>query len=124
MKRGYRLILGIMFLGAVLGCAHPGSDQSFDTGTETGARSTPLAASVVEAGCATCTFDMPDVEDCRLAVKIDDEFYPVIGNDIDAGGDAHAPSGLCLTARKARATGRIEGDKFVTTIFAPHPSHD
>lgn len=123
MKRGYRLIVGIMF-GAVLGCAHLRSDQSFNTGTKTGARSTPLAASVIEAGCATCIFDMPDVEDCRFAVKIDGVFYLVVGSEIDAHGDAHAPFGLYMTARKAKAAGRIEGGKFVTTSFVLHPSHD
>jgi len=37
MKRGYQLILGIMFLGAVLGCAHPRPYPSISTEKETGA---------------------------------------------------------------------------------------
>ena len=120
MKRGYQRILGIMFLGAVLGCAHPRSDQPFNTETETTARSMPLAASVVEAGCPTCIYDLPGVEDCRLAAKIDDEFYLMVDSDIDA----HAPSGLCKSARKAKATRKIERDKFVTKSFALNSSHD
>jgi hypothetical protein len=64
---------------------------------------------------------MQGVEGCQLAVKIDDTAYLVIGSDIDAHGDAHAPTGLCMTARKAKATGEIEGDEFVATSFALQP---
>lgn len=76
---------------------------------------------MVEAGCATCIFDMPGVSGCQLAVRVNDKCYLVAGSHIDAHGDAHAPSGLCLTARQAKTTGRIEGDKFVATSFVLQP---
>ncbi len=121
MLRSYSLIFAFVFLVAFSGCASDGAGQPTFTGTENGARTRSVESRIVEAGCATCIFDMPGVDGCPLAVKIDDEFYLVVGSDIDAHGDAHAPSGLCMTARKAKTTGRIEGDKFVATSFALQP---
>jgi hypothetical protein len=68
---------------------------------------------VAEAGCATCIYDMPDVQGCVLAVKIDGKSYRVEGSGIDDHGDAHAADGLCNTARRARIAGRIEARMFV-----------
>ncbi len=65
------------------------------------------------AGCATCIFEMKGVTGCKLAVEIDDKAYLVTGSGIDDYGDAHAPDGLCNTAREAIVEGRIEGDRFV-----------
>lgn len=121
MPRSYSLIFAFVFLVAFSGCDRNQSDQRSFTGPETGEETRSVGSRIVEAGCATCIFDMPDVEGCRLAVKIDDKFYLVAGSDIDAHGDAHAPSGLCMTGRKAKTTGRIEGDKFVATSFALQP---
>ena len=71
----------------------------------------------VEAGCATCVYNMEGVSGCKLAVKIDGKHYLVTGSDIDDHGDAHAPDGLCHVARRAQASGVIEGDRFVATEF-------
>ncbi len=71
-----------------------------------------VAARTVEAGCASCIFNMEGVEGCKLAVKIDGKPYLVTGADVDAHG-----AGLCSSAKKAKVIGKIEGDKFVATSF-------
>ena len=75
-----------------------------------------VAARIVEAGCATCIFDMQGIEGCTLAVKIDGKPYLVTGADVDAHG-----AGLCSSAKKAKVVGKIEGDKFVATSFELQP---
>ncbi len=80
-----------------------------------------VAARIVEAGCATCVYDMQGVEGCKLAVKIGGKPYLVTGTEIDDHGDAHGPAGLCVTARKALVSGKVEGDKFVATSFELQP---
>ncbi len=75
----------------------------------------------VEAGCATCIFDMPDVTGCKLAVKIDGRAYLVTGSSIDDHGDAHAASGLCNASRKAIVEGEIEDGRFVASKFELRP---
>ncbi len=80
-----------------------------------------VAARTVEAGCATCIFNMEGVRGCKLAVKIDGKPYLVTGAEIDDQGDAHGPAGLCVTARKALVSGKVEGEKFVATSFELQP---
>ncbi len=75
----------------------------------------------VEAGCATCIFDMEGVAGCKLAVKIDGKAYLVTGSDIDDHGDAHDQTGLCNSAREALVVGEIEGDRFAATSFKLKP---
>ncbi len=75
-----------------------------------------VAARIVEAGCASCIFDMQGVEGCTLAVRIDGKPYLVTGADVDAHG-----AGLCSSAKKAKVVGKIEGDKFVATSFELQP---
>jgi len=74
------------------------------------------AARTVEAGCASCIFNMEGVSGCKLAVKIDGKPYLVTGADVDAHG-----AGLCSSAKKAKVVGEIEGDKFVATSFELQP---
>ena len=75
----------------------------------------------VEAGCATCIYEMKDVTGCKLAVKIDGKTYLVSGKTMDDLGDAHADDGLCSIARKAEVTGKLDGDRFVVTKMALLP---
>ncbi len=75
----------------------------------------------VEAGCATCIYDMKDVTGCKLAVKIDGKAYVVSGKSMDDLGDAHAEDGLCNIARKAEVTGKIDGERFVAMQMALLP---
>ena len=67
---------------------------------------------IVEAACGSCIFKIPDVQGCKLAIKIDGRPYLVTG----AGVDAHK-AGLCSAAQKADVRGRIEGDQFVAVKF-------
>lgn len=94
------------------------------TAEATGAKeATTVAATTqtVEAGCATCIYDMKDVTGCKLAVKIDGKAYLVSGKSMDDLGDAHAADGLCNIARKAEVTGKLDGDRFVVTKMALLP---
>lgn len=99
------------------GCATAGNKPLH--GNSQGAETTQKMT--VEAGCATCIFDMPGATGCVLAVKIDGTAYLVTGNDIDDHGDAHAADGLCNRSRNAVVEGRIDGDRFVATCFALKP---
>ncbi len=109
------------FLFVMLGAA------CFAVGCNTPRRSTAgqapgaSAPAIVEAGCATCIFDMAGITGCKLAVKIDGAAYPVTGSAIDDHGDAHASDGLCNASRNAVVEGRIDGDRFVATRFALQP---
>jgi NADH dehydrogenase [ubiquinone] 1 alpha subcomplex assembly factor 1 len=73
------------------------------------------------AGCATCIFHMKGVEDCKLAIEIEGRHYLVQGSDIDDHEDAHAPDGMCNTTRRAKANGKISGDRFVAEEFRVLP---
>ncbi len=75
-----------------------------------------VAARIVEAGCASCIFNMEGVRGCKLAVKIDGKPYLVTGADVDAHG-----AGLCSSAKQAKVVGQVEDDKFVATSFELQP---
>ena len=70
----------------------------------------------VEAGCASCIFNMKGVTGCQLAVKIDGKPYLVTGADVDAH-----KAGLCGAAKEAKVAGKVEGGKFVATSFELQP---
>jgi hypothetical protein len=80
------------------------------------------AARGVEIGCAMCIYKMPGVADCVLAVRVDGQAWLVRGSGIDDHGDAHAPDGLCNSAREALARGAVVGDRFVAVEIkiVPH----
>ncbi len=105
----YAIVIGTgVFLTA---CQGPGSRETAPgergrDGGESGVRD-------AEAGCAMCIYHMPGVRECVLAVKLEGRAHLVKGSSIDDHGDAHAADGLCNTARKARVTGRVEGEAFV-----------
>ena len=69
----------------------------------------------LQAGCATCIFDMKSVTGCPLAVKVAGQPYLVEGVKMDELGDAHAADGLCNVERTVKAEGKIKGDRFVAT---------
>ncbi len=106
-------VIVALLLAAVGGCQS--TQSAFDDGQEREIRRT------AQAGCASCIFHMKDAEDCPLAVKIDGQVYLVEGSSIDDHGDAHAPDGLCKTARIASVAGRIESGRFVATHFELTP---
>ena len=115
----------------IVGCKKTSDEPTTKAATADAAttKATPAAAATtvaatsqtVEAGCATCIYDMKDVEGCKLAVKIDGKAYLVSGKTMDDLGDAHAADGLCNIARKAEVTGKLEGDRFVATKMALLP---
>lgn len=95
-------ILPTLFTVACNSARHSANKVTSDTPT----------SQVVEAGCATCIFDMKDVTGCKLAVEIDGKAYLVTGSGIDDHGNAHAADGLCNTRRIAEVKGKIDGDRF------------
>ena len=78
---------------------------------------TTATSQTLEAGCASCIFEMQEVTGCKLALRMNDRSHLVRGFGIDDFGDAHADDGLCNTSRTASVLGRIEGDWFVATEF-------
>jgi hypothetical protein len=80
--------------------------------TESGPSADTPLKKTVEAACATCIYDMEDVQGCKLAVKLDGKPYLVSGSDVDA----HS-AGLCSGAKHAVVSGNVVGDKFVATSF-------
>ena len=99
--QAFSLMVGVLL--SVSGCASTGRTQ----------HANGLVNRTVEAGCATCMFEMPGVEGCVLAVRIDEQAYLVKGSEIDDHGDAHAADGFCNAVREAHVEGKIEGDTFV-----------
>jgi len=65
-----------------------------------------------EVSCGTCMFKMKGAG-CKLAVKINQQYYFVEGAGIDDFGDAHADDGFCNAIRKATIMGEIKKDVFV-----------
>lgn len=71
-----------------------------------------------EVSCGTCMFKMKG-NGCKLAVKINEQFYFVEGLGIDDFGDAHAEDGFCNAIRKAKMMGEIKKDVFVAKKITP-----
>lgn len=76
---------------------------------------TPTSDAIeVDAACGSCLFGM-DGAGCKLAVQIDGKKYWVSGIDMDDLGDMHASDGMCNVVRRARISGRVEGDRYMAT---------
>jgi Family of unknown function (DUF6370) len=86
----------------------------------------PVAEQVVQAGCGTCVFEMPEAAGCFWAVEIGGQHYPVSGvHPPDDMLIAHEAGGMCTGARPARVAGEIRPDgRFLATRFEllPLPS--
>lgn len=87
-----------------------------------GSSSVPTASPVtapkqtVKAACATCIYNMPGVQGCQLAVKIDNTPYLVTGLKVDAH-----KLGLCEGEKNAEIAGQIQNGKFVAQSFELKP---
>ena len=86
----------------------------------TGRSRTELHDRTVEASCGQCQFGMPG-DGCDLALRFDGQEYFVTGTSIDEHGDSHAADGFCNAIRRARVTGRVEGQRFLATAFELEP---
>lgn len=71
-----------------------------------------------EISCGTCMFKMKG-NGCKLAVKINEQFYFVEGAGIDDFGDAHANDGFCNAIKKATMTGTISNNIFIAKEIVP-----
>ena len=87
--------------------SHPHETPSFQ---QDGENAPPTSARTVEVACASCIYDMPGVESCKLAAKIDGKSMLVTG----VSTDAHE-LGLCSKAKQAVVAGKVDGDSFVAT---------
>ena len=121
MPLRHTLVLGSLFLIAFSACTRNEANQSAKAKAENRVEVRSVETLLVEAGCATCLFDMQGVKGCKLAVRLEGKSFLVAGSDIDAHGDAHAVDGLCMAARQARVKGRVEGDTFVAESFVLLP---
>ena len=79
-----------------------------------------LTASILDASCGQCQFDLPG-DGCDLAVRVGDTAWFATGTNIDEHGDAHATDGFCNAIRQARVSGHVEEGKFIVTQFALLP---
>ncbi len=117
MRHVFSVMVVCSLVLGLLGCRSPAKRSE----TKRAPVAPTLTSRIVEAGCASCIFNIKGVKGCKLAVKIGAKPYLVTGSDMDDHGDAHGPSGLCVTARKALVTGQIEGDKFAAKSFELQP---
>ena len=98
------VLLSLVFVGVVsvfVGC-ESNKEQSLAPAS--------VAGKTVEAGCASCIYNIQGVEGCKLAVKVDGKPYLVTGSDVDAHKE-----GLCSNPKQAVVEGKVEGDKFAAT---------
>lgn len=82
-----------------------------------------LKDKVVETSCGECQFGMKG-KGCDLAVRIDGKNYFVSGTKIDQHGDAHAADGFCNAIRKAKVSGEIKDNQFISTSFELLPNKE
>ncbi len=71
----------------------------------------------VLAACGPCQFDMKSPNGCSLAIQIAGKHYWVEGSTLADHGNEHSDNGMCNTTRKAKVTGKLEGDKIVASNF-------
>lgn len=69
------------------------------------------------ASCGMCNFGMYNKKSCSLAIKINEDVYPVSGTDIDDHGDSHAKDGFCNAIRVAEIKGKIKNGRFFSENF-------
>ncbi len=115
MKCVLRSYVVFAIVVGLFGCSQEKADQAASPTESAGpaASATKLvSARTVEAGCGSCIYEMPGVEGCQLAVKIDGQPYLVTGTTVDAHG-----AGLCSAAKNAKVTGTIEDETFAATKF-------
>lgn len=115
MKCVLRSYVVFAIVVGLFGCSQEKTNQAASPPESAGpaASATTLVSAVaVEAGCASCIYEMPGVEGCKLAVKIDDQPYLVTGSTVDAHG-----AGLCSAAKNAIVRGTIEDGTFAATQF-------
>ena len=104
MNRIVSLSPVFVILLAISGCATTGSVAERDVQT--------VSARTVQAGCGMCIYEMPHVEGCELAVKIDGQPYLVSGLEVDTHG-----LGMCNAELTATIVGEVVDDKFAATSF-------
>lgn len=103
-------VVGMKQVHALPIAEHAGAHAEARAAATPGATGT-LTDQLVEAGCGKCIYSMSGVKGCKLAVKIDGKSYLVTGADHI---NAHK---FCSAAKMATVSGKIEGDKFVSTKF-------
>jgi hypothetical protein len=81
------------------------------------ARSIPVAAQVVVAGCSMCMFQDKPFTGCFWAVELEGKRYTVEGGALPKDHDTHGPEGMCQVKREVTIEGWIDGGTFVATRF-------
>lgn len=104
-----RILITSMIIGGLFACGE-GRDKKNSTQDSVEVTSkveqvkeTVTDEQMAEVGCANCQFEM-ECDECKLAVKIEDETYLVEG----VGFDAFAQDDLCSMVKNAKVAGKIE----------------
>ena len=71
---------------------------------------------LVLASCGMCNFGMKS-RTCSLAIKINEQAFPVKGTDIEDHGDSHGEDGFCNAIRVADVTGKVKKGVFLASDF-------
>lgn len=110
-------LLAVTLMIALTGCKKEetpaATGPSLPTISESDAPSVMVASfenRSLEVGCGKCIYEMPGVDDCTPAVKINGVPFLLTGVDLAAHDE-----GLCEAAKTAVVSGKVEDGKFVAT---------
>ncbi len=82
-----------------------------------------LEGETVTVACGICFWGLNGGRGCEWAVEIDGQHHLVQGK-VPHGHVNHGPDGMCNMHRQAVLTGKLKGDRFVTSQFDLLPATD
>lgn len=78
----------------------------------------------VTVACGRCVFAMEEAKvGCPWAVELDGKRY-IIQGEVPQDHVNHAPDGICNMPRRAIVSGRVRGDRFISTKLELKPAQD
>ena len=101
--------VAVLIALCVSGCDQEDPAPSTPKG-ETDTTGKEITDQTVEVGCASCMYEMPGVDGCKLAAKIGDTPTLVTGADVDLHENK-----LCDMTKQAVVTGKVGADGFAAT---------
>ena len=96
------MIAALFLFGSLVGCT-PAPEATVEN-------------QIVNVGCGTCIYRLPDGVGCYWAIELDGEHYPVAGT-LPKDHDNHGPEGMCNMERQARVTGELRRENFLASAF-------
>jgi len=70
---------------------------------------------LVKASCGMCQLGQKDQKGCLTNIVLHGKVLPVVGATKLSMEEMHAPGGLCVTIRKAKVSGKLDGDRFLAS---------